>query len=438
MSAEVVRVSAVPPAGARPLPKFWDVAVMRGEWFQGRGAETATARGPTPGSSRWNCVAMLGGWDRRARAGGKPPLVRVPEDEVFYYDASGDPRVRFDQLDVRLRRALSTAPVFQFVLDRIPWALRRGVAPGAYGEYAAREDENTLPPGSARDWAWCVRETVKHVVREFPGAETWQYRVHTEGDCRCHWNGSFEEFCQHYANTARAVRDALPGAKVGTHFVAPWSEGSFARPFVAWCRGAGVPLDFVGWSLYPTPGSPESNDFDYLAEALAVEGAAVQVHEYQAWTAPLEVDRGLSAASHLALMAELVVSGVVGEVFQWDGRGPGPRLNPSQITRALLEELVGRRAWRLPGGGGIVARWASGVDLVWHRLRRGAASRVFVIGGVPPGAPVSFRACVVRRPEFSGRLAWSEWKRRDATPEGTVAFVLRVQADGVARASVTW
>jgi xylan 1,4-beta-xylosidase len=115
----------------------------------------------------------------------------------------------------------------------------------------------SYPPKDYTKWALLVRRWVEHAVAKYGRSEveSWYWEVWNEPDI-AYWHGSPEEYDKLYDYTARAVKGALPGARVG----GPASTGpssaraaAFLRQFLEHCDKTGAPLDFISFHAKGRP-----------------------------------------------------------------------------------------------------------------------------------------------------------------------------------------
>ncbi|MCP5119187.1 MAG: hypothetical protein GY953_50950, partial [bacterium] len=89
--------------------------------------------------------------------------------------------------------------------------------------------------------------------------ESWYWEAWNEPNIG-YWQGADEEYFKLYDYTARAVKRALPTARMGgPHSTGPGSEkaAAFLRAFLEHCARTGAPLDFIG---FHAKGRPEIVD----------------------------------------------------------------------------------------------------------------------------------------------------------------------------------
>jgi xylan 1,4-beta-xylosidase len=130
-------------------------------------------------------------------------------------------------------------------------------SPTAYTNYEA--GAWGYPPKDYAKWAGLVAATVRHCVERYGEAEvnTWLWELWNEPD-GSYWRGTLDQFNQLYTVTARAIREALPSAKVGGPAVT--SGGlDFLKGFLDYTSSRNEPMDFIS---YHTKGSRwETRDY---------------------------------------------------------------------------------------------------------------------------------------------------------------------------------
>jgi xylan 1,4-beta-xylosidase len=119
----------------------------------------------------------------------------------------------------------------------------------------------TYPPKDYEKWGELVYQWVRHAVEKYGRAEaaSWYWEVWNEPDIS-YWHGTPEEYDKLYDYAAKAVKRALPEARVGgPASTGPASEraGQFLRQFLQHCSDTGAPLDFIS---YHAKGQPKVVD----------------------------------------------------------------------------------------------------------------------------------------------------------------------------------
>jgi xylan 1,4-beta-xylosidase len=115
----------------------------------------------------------------------------------------------------------------------------------------------SYPPKDYDKWAELVRQWVLHCVARYGREEVaqWSWELWNEPDIS-YWRGTPEEYNKLYDYTARAVKSALPAAKVGgpgtTGASAP-KAAQYLRQFLEHCAKNKTPLDLI---TYHAKGQP--------------------------------------------------------------------------------------------------------------------------------------------------------------------------------------
>src|SRR5215471_6524321 len=119
----------------------------------------------------------------------------------------------------------------------------------------------SFPPKDYDKWAELIRQWVLHEVAKYGRAEVeqWSWELWNEPDIS-YWRGTPEEYNKLYDYTARAVKKALPTAKIGgpgtTGASAP-KAAQYLRQFLEHCAKNNVPLDLI---TYHAKGQPRVVD----------------------------------------------------------------------------------------------------------------------------------------------------------------------------------
>jgi len=119
----------------------------------------------------------------------------------------------------------------------------------------------TYPPKDYAKWGELVYQWVRRASEKYGRAEvaSWYWEVWNEPDIS-YWHGTPEEYDKLYDYAAKAVKRALPEARVGgPASTGPASEraAAFLRQFLQHCNDTGVPLDFI---TYHAKGRPQVVD----------------------------------------------------------------------------------------------------------------------------------------------------------------------------------
>ena len=118
------------------------------------------------------------------------------------------------------------------------------------------------PPKDFAKWEELVYQWAKHCVEKYGEQEVlhWYWQTWNEPNID-YWRGSREEFFKLHDHAIRAVRRAIPGARVGGPDLAGGKGGDFLESFLKHClkgtnfaSGAkGTPLDFISFHAKGNP-----------------------------------------------------------------------------------------------------------------------------------------------------------------------------------------
>jgi len=309
-----------------------------------------------------NTVRMIGGINKKVN-GEKVPY---PEFDPCTYDSASNTYIyNWAPLKSRIDAILNRGTrIHQIVLDQPPWAFQYGyefIPEGTRDSIHFREDErvtgygNSLPPADKEAYHDFIRALMEELIATYGQSmvESWRFRVGSEIETPDHWKGSKQDFIEHYANTEKAVRSVLPGAKVGLHTREPnfiYKQGtvlnykgeiisSFAKDLIEYCFDNNVTYDFWGVSDYVLINSKEDRDISQRYETLVAPlvnhpkwnpDATIDIMEYKIVTSMKPPDGGSTLACvtshtevyHIALANLFYKNKSKGldQVFRWNQR----------------------------------------------------------------------------------------------------------------------
>ena len=196
-------------------------------------------------------------------SGDGQPALKWGSTNAYTEDASGNPVHDWTIMD-RIFDAYAEAgntPLIQ--VGFTPEALSDD--PGPYKHSWSLEDRYTTimtgwaaPPNDLGKWSGLVHAWARHLADRYgeDKVRTWPWEVWNEPDGH-YWTGTIPEFCAMYDATAKAIKAAIPGARVG----GPHTCGAFANPkaqtflrgFLAHVVETGSPIDFIAFHAKGNP-----------------------------------------------------------------------------------------------------------------------------------------------------------------------------------------
>ena len=80
--------------------------------------------------------------------------------------------------------------------------------------------------------------------------EFWEIWNETDLNESNMWNGSWEQYYELYTTSAKAIKKAFPGVKVGGPAIARFYNKEYVRGFMEAIKREHAPLDFFSWHIY--------------------------------------------------------------------------------------------------------------------------------------------------------------------------------------------
>lgn len=192
-------------------------------------------------------------------SGDGTPALKWGSTNAYTEDASGQPiydwRIVDGIFDAYLARGVRPYAQIGFM----PKAL--SVKPEPYQHSwtpQAKYDEIytgwAYPPRDFAKWEELVFQWARHCVEKFGAEEVgrWYWETWNEPNIG-YWRGTRDEFYILHDRAIRAVRRALPAAKVGGPDVAGGPGGKFLGEFLTHCLQAGTPVDFISFHAKGAP-----------------------------------------------------------------------------------------------------------------------------------------------------------------------------------------
>jgi xylan 1,4-beta-xylosidase len=195
-----------------------------------------------------------------ASGDGKPDL-KWSSSNVYTEDAQGNPVYDWSILD-QIFDAYAAAHVRPMVeLGFMPKALSNHPDPYHIG-WPLKEGEVegwSFPPKDYGRWQELARRVAAHMVERY-GRETvstWYWEVWNEPNLPYYWRGTEAEYLRLYDSAVAGLRQALPNAIVGgPATTGPGPNGNssqYLRDFLAHCKAAKTPLDFISFHVKGQP-----------------------------------------------------------------------------------------------------------------------------------------------------------------------------------------
>ncbi|MBR6966820.1 MAG: xylan 1,4-beta-xylosidase [Clostridia bacterium] len=113
---------------------------------------------------------------------------------------------------------------------------------------------HTVPPKNPEDWCRLVRETLRHLAHRYgrERVEAWPCEIWNEPNLPGFWeNADKAKYLELYRITVQAVREVLPGMRVGGPAICGGlGSQQWIADFLAFCRDEKLPVDFVTRHAY--------------------------------------------------------------------------------------------------------------------------------------------------------------------------------------------
>jgi len=263
-----------------------------------------------PFAEHMTIVRLLGGYSDKDR-------------DLVYRDSNGNLAYRWDILSQRLQPYIDAgyASEMTLVLDDIPWCFPATPVAGSFGQVAA--------PANPEEWGDFIEELARELVNilGFEAANSLRFRVGTEANGMRRFHGSQAEYFEHYDHAAAAIREVLPGARVGpfnvsgpaisnidnVHNVSVFDLAIHATTEINARTGSiGTPFDFLAFSRYIPAGvdldahmnGPLQICKELSVRAPELKGIPCEVHEFgiQPWLGNqdfLSSEPGAWGAAHI-------------------------------------------------------------------------------------------------------------------------------------------
>lgn len=259
-----------------------------------------------PFADHLSIVRLLGGCNLSGNGDSDPKA-----DDLAHRDSSGKICCRMELLEPRLRPYLDQGYTnLTLVLDNVPWCF-----PG-HPESGSTLGQSS-PPRDFQEWKDFIKALCLE-LRNIMGPDAGQqlrFRVGTENNGTARFDGTQEQFQQHYDAAATAVREVFPDAKFGAFNISgagvhAMDENHNVNAFKlaehchAQADAAHSPFDWVAFSRYYRPGNdPDASASgcreiweEFARRVPQLKGVSREIHEFG--IAPFgEVEKGQFASA---------------------------------------------------------------------------------------------------------------------------------------------
>lgn len=125
---------------------------------------------------------------------------------------------------------------------------------------------NVTPPKDYHEWAKLIKATLLHLKDRYGREEviTWPIEVWNEPNLPVFWkDADMPEYFRLYECSAKAVKEADPGFRVGGPAICGVDDERWLREFLSFCDANQVPLDFITRHAYATELPEPIGHYDY-------------------------------------------------------------------------------------------------------------------------------------------------------------------------------
>ena len=201
-----------------------------------------------------SAVRLLGGYLMKG-----VPEESLRERDLAWRDSADKIRYRMELLRPRRQPYLDHGyREFTLVLDNVPYCFPKEPAVKGLGQYR--------PPADPAEWKDFIRELAREIVNIFSpdGAARQRFRVGTENNGRERFDGTHQQYVRHYQDTAAAILEVIPKARIGFFNISGVSVKSISQldnvnafALAEHCYSPDprqrTPVDFIAFSRYYAP-----------------------------------------------------------------------------------------------------------------------------------------------------------------------------------------
>lgn len=158
-----------------------------------------------PFADKLNMVRFLGGWPSN-QLNSEVPVDKIGDADIFFLDSNGELQFRSELVRKRLDPYVSMGyHDLTIVLDNIPWSL-----PQTPQEPNGENYGQVTPPANPDHWQQGVYMVANEINRQYPELrEGLGFRVGTEAQGITRFNGTQQQYHQHYEDAYYGVKKAL-------------------------------------------------------------------------------------------------------------------------------------------------------------------------------------------------------------------------------------
>jgi hypothetical protein len=282
----------------------------------------------------------------------------VRKRDLAYRDSDGKIRYRPHLLPPRLRPYLDSGyDELTLVLDNVPYCFPAEPVIGDLGQIA--------PPSDPEEWKAFICEVAKWIV-DIVGAEKaskLRFRVGTENNSTDRWSGTQDQFIRHYKDSAAAVLDVIPQARISFYNISSaivqqiptQNVNSFVLAESCYRDEPHAPIDFIAFSNYywqendpeQTAGQSQAvwEAFGKLVPALKRTSREVQEFGIATWleTAagqPSRSEPGALGAAQMLQMTFWLKAAGTDRLWHWN-----PLDTEIRDVNGILRSLPTGQAW---------------------------------------------------------------------------------------------
>jgi hypothetical protein len=280
------------------------------------------------------------------------------ERDLAFRDDSGNIQYRPHLLRPRLRPYLDNGySELTLVLDNVPYCFP--AEPEAIGL------GQIMPPRDPAEWKAFIVEVARWIV-EFLGPEKarrLRFRVGTENNSLDRWDGTQAQYVRHYEDSAAAVREVIPGARISFYNISSpivqqiptQNVDSFSLAEQCYTNTPATPIDYIAFSNYYWQyNDPEQNgaqcravweEFDRLVPALRdcsreIQESGIATWEMTVHGQPSRSEPGALGAAQLMQIAFWLKAAGTKRLWHWN-----PLDTEIRDRAGLLRSLPAGQAW---------------------------------------------------------------------------------------------